>query len=69
MDLPFIFILWIHKAETSDLKVNGWRTCDVMSFQQFPYQDDRNVTMKGCVQWNPVYDRNDSASGNQIRNR
>ena len=36
----------------------GWMTCDVTSFyNRFQsYQDDGWIIIKGCVQWNPVYD-------------
>ena len=38
--------------------MDEWMTCDVTSssivFQS--YQDDERLIMKGCVQWNPVYD-------------
>ena len=35
-----------------------WMTADLMSFQTVfqSYQDDGLVMMKGCVQWNSVYD-------------
>ena len=34
-----------------------WMTCDFMSFSTVfqSYQDDGQMIMKGCVQWNPVY--------------
>ena len=38
--------------------MDEWMTCDFTScltvFQLYP--GDKFVTMKGCVQWNPVYD-------------
>ena len=36
--------------------VDGWMTCDFMSFSTVfqSYQDDGRMIMKGCVQWNPV---------------
>ena len=36
-------------------------TCDFTSFSTViqSYQDDVHVIRKGCVQWNPVYDRKD----------
>ena len=36
-------------------------TCDFTSFSTViqSYQDDGHVIRKGCVQWNPVYDRKD----------
>ena len=40
---------------------DGW-TCNFTSFQSTvfqSYQDDGRVIMKGCVQWNPVYDWKD----------
>ena len=38
-------------------KMNGWLTYDFTSFSTVirSYQDDGWVMMKGCVQWNPVY--------------
>ena len=35
--------------------------CDFTSFSTViqSYQDDVHVIRKGCVQWNPVYDRKD----------
>ena len=38
--------------------MDGWMTCDFTSFSiQFQtYQDNGRVIMKGCVQWNPIYD-------------
>ena len=40
---------------------DGWMTCDFMSISTVfqSYQDDGQVIMKGCVQWNPVYVRKD----------
>ena len=39
--------------------MDGWMTCDFMSFLTVfrSYQDDGRMIMKGCVQWNPVYDK------------
>ena len=39
-----------------DFKMDGWMTCDFVSFQTVfqSYQDDGPMIMKGCVQWNPV---------------
>ena len=43
---------------TCALNMYGWVTCDFTScstvFQL--HRDDGWVIMKGCVQWNPVYD-------------
>ena len=41
--------------------MDGWMTCHFTSFSTVfqSYQDDRWVIMKGCVQWNPVYDGKD----------
>ena len=38
--------------------MDGWMNCDFTSFSAvFPlYQDDVRMIMKGCAQWNPVYD-------------
>ena len=37
--------------------MDGWMTCDFTSFSTVfqSYQDDGQMIMKGCVQWNPVY--------------
>ena len=37
-------------------KLGGWVTCNFTSFLTVfqSYQDDGQVIMKGCVQWNPV---------------
>ena len=37
--------------------IDGWMTCDFTSFSTVfqSYQDDGQMIMKGCVQWNPVY--------------
>ena len=36
---------------------DGWMTCDFTSFSTIfqSYQDDWEMILKGCVQWNPVY--------------
>ena len=38
--------------------VDGWMTCDFRSYSTIfqSYQDIGRVIMKGCVQWNLVYD-------------
>ena len=38
--------------------MDGWMTCDFMSFSTVfqSYQDNGQMIMKGSVQWNPVYD-------------
>ena len=38
---------------------DGWMTFNFTSFSTAfqLYQNDRKVKMKGCVQWNPVYER------------
>ena len=40
-----------------DIQVDGWMTCNFMSFLTVfqSYQDDVRMIMKGCVQWNSVY--------------
>ena len=40
---------------------NGWMTCGFMSFSTVfqPYQDVEQVIMKGCVQWNTIYNWKD----------
>ena len=45
-------------------KMDGWMTCDFASFLTVfqSYQDDIRMTMKGCVQWNSVYGREDFTS-------
>ena len=37
--------------------MDGWMTCDFTSFSTVfqSYQDDGQMIMKCCVQWNPVY--------------
>ena len=44
--------------------MDGWMTCDFTSFSTVfqSYQDDGRLIMKGCVQWNSVYDWEDVAS-------
>ena len=52
-----------HVAKRQDYKIkynvwmDGWMTCDFTSFSTVfqSYQDDGQMIMKGCVQWNPVY--------------
>ena len=41
--------------------MDGWLTCNFMSFSKIfqSYQDNGLVIMKGCVQWNPVYNEKD----------
>ena len=41
----------------------GWMTCGFTSFSTvfLPYQDDGWMIMKGGVQWNPDYSREDFA--------
>ena len=36
---------------------DGWMVCDFTSFSTVfqSYQDDGQMIMKRCVQWNPVY--------------
>ena len=40
-----------------EIVIDGWMTCDFTSFSTVfqSYQDDGQMIMKGCVQWNPVY--------------
>ena len=58
----------IFSSESSWKTNNGtFQMMDVLlailhPFQQYMYQDDGPVIMKGCVQWNPVYRREDFAS-------
>ena len=37
-------------------EMDGWVTCNFTSFLAVfqPYQDDIQMIMKGCVQWNSV---------------
>ena len=43
------------KSTNEKKKMVGWMTCDFTSFSTVfqSYQDDRQMIMKGCVQWNP----------------
>ena len=45
--------------------VDGWMTCDFTSFSTVfqSYQDDGQMIMKGCVQWNPFMVEKISPSG------
>ena len=38
--------------------MDGWMICDFTSFLTVfqSYQDDVRMIMKGCVQWNSVYE-------------
>ena len=38
--------------------LDGWMTCNFTSLSTFfqLYQDDGLLIIKGCLQWNPVYD-------------
>ena len=38
--------------------MDGWMTCEFTFFSTVfqSYQDVGQMIMKGCVQWNPVYD-------------
>ena len=44
--------------------MDGWMTCNFRTFSTLfqSYQDDGWMIMKGCVQWNPVYGREDFTS-------
>ena len=44
--------------------MDGWMTWDFTSFSTVfqSYQDDGRLIMKGCVQWNSVFDIEDFAS-------
>ena len=51
--------------EISFMKIfDGWMTCDFTSFPTVyqSYQDNGQMIMKGCVQWNRVYGWEDFAS-------
>ena len=41
--------------------MDGWMDCGFTSFSTVfqSYQDNGGMIMKGCMQWNPVYDRKD----------
>ena len=41
----------------SNHSMDGWLTCNFMSFSTvfWSYQDNGQMIMKGCVQWRPVY--------------
>ena len=43
-------------GRTDDGRTDGWNAT-LYIFQ--PYQDDERVIVKGCVQWNLVYDWKD----------
>ena len=45
------------KAPSYRHTIDGWITCDFTSFSTVfqSYQDDGQMIMKGCVQWNSVY--------------
>ena len=47
--------------------LDGWMTCDFMSFQTVfqEYQDDVWMIMNGCVQWNSIYDWEDFTSSEE----
>ena len=50
----------------------GWMTCDFTSFLTVlqSYLDDERLIMKDCVQWNPVYSREEfTLSGALTRDR
>ena len=55
--------LFIHLPCTQ--KMDGWMTCNFTSFFLTvfqSYKDNAQRIMKGCVQWNPVYDWEEFAS-------
>ena len=56
---PNYFLSNSYKAASQ--RMDAWVTCDFTSFSTVfqSYQDDGRMIMKGCVQWNPVYDRKD----------
>ena len=39
----------------ANFSMDGWMTCDFTSFSTVFHQDDGQMIMKSCVQWNPVY--------------
>ena len=45
------------KERSCSTRMDGWMTCDLMSFLTVfqSYQDDVRMIMKGCVQRNSVY--------------
>ena len=50
--------------------IDGYMTCDFTSFSTVfqLYQDDGKLIMKGCVQWNSIYGREDfTSSGDRTR--
>ena len=53
----FLYLLLIQYLEP-DIWMDGWMTCDFTSFSTVlqSNQDAGRMIMKGCVQWNPVYD-------------
>ena len=44
--------------------MDGHVICDFTSFSIVfqSYQDDERLTMKGCMEWNPVYDQKEITS-------
>ena len=49
--------------------MNGWMICNFTSLVLQSYQDGGQTIMKGCVQWCPIYGREDFASsGAQTQN-
>ena len=66
-----VFVIWILRpfnpislgynfglSECSRVKMDGRVTCDFTSFSTVfqSYQEDGRLIMKGCVQWNPIYE-------------
>ena len=61
--IPIMFFYIDSTLNTHSTRLDGWTTCDSTSFLQVfqSYQDDRQMILKCCVQWNPVYGWEDFA--------
>ena len=57
-------IFWLARFDIYFSFYNGWMTCDCASFSTVfqSCKDNGRMIMKGYVQWNPVYGREDFAS-------
>ena len=48
---------WVIMKGRMDRWMDNWMTCDFTSLSTVfqSYQDDERLIMKGCVQWNSIY--------------